>query len=110
MSLTPHTAQGPYRTVEEELDRFFQQRPDQPQAGYSDTHILEISSLLRNSEHPSWSQVPRIYVVLRTIGQLQLLDEFIDQGITDIWLPFSVESLPTKLSPSARIQFLECQS
>jgi serine/threonine protein kinase len=57
-----------------------------------------------------WSRVPRIYTVLRRIGQLQLLDAFIAQGITDIWLPFSASSLPELLSPSSRADFLRIQS
>jgi serine/threonine protein kinase len=57
----------------------------------------------------SWSLVPRIYIVLRILGQLQTLDGFIDQGINDLWFPFSASSLPKVLSLSFHDRFLETQ-
>ena len=56
-------------------------------ATYSDLELQQMSRLLRNMGRGSWSKVPRLYTILRIIGQLQLLDSFIDQGITDIWFP-----------------------
>jgi hypothetical protein len=54
--------------------------------------------------------VPRFITVLRLIDQLDPLDGFINDGITDIWFPFTDASLRTKLSLSARLGFQKCQS
>jgi hypothetical protein len=77
---------------------------------YTDSILQQIADLLRLSERERWSTVPRIYTVLRSIGQLQLIDEFIDEGFTDIWFPFTAHNLPPRLSPSIKAQFLTTQS
>jgi hypothetical protein len=106
----PVTSRNPYRTVEQKLGDFFSAQEENGQASYSDIQIHEISGLLRTLGRQSWSTVPRVYIVLRLVNQLQLLDMFIEQGITDIWFPFTEQSLPDTLSPSKRVQFLACQS
>lgn len=77
---------------------------------YSDVEFQHISVLLKDSGRDSWSNVPRIYTVLRTIGQLQVIDAFLDQGITDIWFPFSTSSLPRALSSTLHPQFFDVQN
>lgn len=77
---------------------------------YTDQDFLRISTYLRNVGQATWSNIPRIYTVLRLINQLDLIDLFVDQGITDIWLPFSPASLPNALSPTIRACFVEKQS
>jgi hypothetical protein len=52
------------------------------QSPYDDTEVHKISSLLQR-QYQVWSRVPRLYIVLRTIDSLELLDEFIDLRITD---------------------------
>jgi hypothetical protein len=47
--------------------------------------------------------------VLRIIGQLQIIDKFLYQGITDIWFPFSSATLPKALSSTLHAQFLDTQ-
>ncbi|KAH0558594.1 hypothetical protein GP486_004751 [Trichoglossum hirsutum] len=106
----PATSRTPYRTVEQKLGDFFSTGGERRKASYSDREIQQISGLLCATGRQSWSAVPRVYIVLRLINRLELLDMFIDQGITDIWLPFAERSLPGTLSPSVRAQFLECQS
>jgi hypothetical protein len=76
---------------------------------YTDFDFQEIFDLLRDGGRDPWSMVPRIYAVLRIIGQLQIIDSFIDQGITDIWFPFSTSSLPKILGSTLHPQFLEVQ-
>jgi hypothetical protein len=49
---------------------------------YTDIDIQEICALLK-LQAPRWSRVPRTYVVLRIIGQLDLLDACIDLGVSD---------------------------
>ncbi|CAD6591643.1 MAG: hypothetical protein ASARMPRED_005519 [Alectoria sarmentosa] len=78
-------------------------------ARYSDWDIQEISRHLQENERQAWSQVPRLYTVLRTIGQLQVIDAVLDQGISDIWFPFNASSVPGALSSSMRKEFLEMQ-
>lgn len=87
-------------------------RPDSagPSRKYTDNDFLQISTLLRESNNKSWSNVPRIYTVLRTIDQLQHLNTFIDQGITDIWFPFDRRNIPDFLTPTNKSKFLEIQS
>jgi hypothetical protein len=38
-----------------------------------------------------------------------VLDDFIDQGITDVWFPFTANKLPKALSSSVQTQFLDTQ-
>jgi hypothetical protein len=77
---------------------------------YADADLLRIADLLRMSQREAWSSIPRIYTVLRCIGQLQLIDEFIQDGISDFWFPFTHKELPSQLSTSTKAQFLNTQS
>jgi TolA-binding protein len=76
---------------------------------YSDSKVCEISTLLQHS-NPRWSKVPRTYIVLRTIGYLNFLDEFIDLGFSDYWFPVTERTLPPSLRPSVRAAFISAQS
>lgn len=98
--------------AEQKLGDFFPTPidPAAPKTKYSDASLQQIANLLRVSHRERWSAVPRIYTVLRNIEQLQLIDEFIDEGFTDIWFPFTARNLPPKLSPTLKAQFLSTQS
>jgi hypothetical protein len=78
-------------------------------AQYTDFEICQISLLLKQSS-PEWSKVPRIYIILRTINCLSLLDTFIDLGFSDYWLPFTERSLPHCIRPSQRSEFVTTQN
>lgn len=101
-----------YRSLDEKMATYF----PPPSIGriaperYTDADILEISCLLELMGRSAWSSVPRIYIILRRIGELQVLDAFTAQGITDIWFPFSTNSLPDLLRPSLKVEFLRLQS
>ena len=85
---------------------------DGPRLPYTDRDMLSISQYLRESGHLKWSEAPRLYTVLRTIGQLQILEPMLDEGFSDIWFPFKASgasSVPTLLSASLRAKFLEVQ-
>ena len=82
----------------------------EPRARYSDRDIQEISCHLQSNGKQAWSQVPRLYTILRTIGQLHIIDALIEQGISDYWFPFDTKSVPTLLSSSMQYHFLESQS
>jgi len=47
---------------------------------------------------------------LRLIGQLQYFDSFLDQGVNDLWLPFSAVSLPSSLGLAYHEEFLKRQT
>jgi heat shock protein 1/8 len=98
------------RSVEQRLSEYFHSSTIAGlRTGYTDAELQHISSLLRNTGQATWSSVPRIYTVLRQIGQLQLIETFIEDGITDIWFPFTNASLPEVLSPSIRANFINMQ-
>ncbi|KAK5011660.1 hypothetical protein LTR28_009894 [Elasticomyces elasticus] len=75
---------------------------------YSDSEIARISSLLKHLNQ-RWAKVPRTYIVLRTIKCLEHLDDFIDLGFSDHWLPATERSLPQCLRPSPRRAFVDAQ-
>jgi TolA-binding protein/tRNA A-37 threonylcarbamoyl transferase component Bud32 len=79
------------------------------QTGYTDVQILQVSRLLRQV-NLQWCKVPRLYIVLRTIDCLTDIDNFIDLGCSDHWLPFTEQGLPSCLRPSKRSQFVDVQS
>lgn len=103
------TAATPPTSVEKRLGEFFLGLTSEERGNYSDQDLQDIAFLLRNTGRESWSRVPRIYTVLRRIGQLELLDEFVETGITDIFFPFTPSSLPDKLPPSVRNRFVDTQ-
>jgi hypothetical protein len=112
-SSAPITSNGPEldRNNEKAMALFFPSTdPLSESRTFSERDCDEIRRLLRCLGKPSWSILPRIYIVLRTINQLNVMDDFVAIGVTDIWLPFSEASLPEALkSPSARRHFLETQ-
>lgn len=83
---------------------------DEPRTRYSDADIHSISRCLKELQRHAWSEAPRLYTVLRTIDQLQILDAILEEGISDFWLPFSAASVPKSLSPSLRTKFLDTQA
>jgi hypothetical protein len=98
-----------FASIETRLGMYFTDQDGQVREKYTDKDLRTIALLLQSTGRRTWSTVPRIYTVLRRIGQHQLLDDFIDLGITDIWLPISASSLPDKLSPSIRSSFVDTQ-
>lgn len=107
MPLSPPAT--PLLSTEARLSTFFAETRV-PRSKYSDQELQDISTILRAMGRQSWSAVPRIYTVLRNIGELHLLDDFIDLGVTDIFFPFSATSLPEKLSPTVRARFVDAQN
>ena len=58
----------------------------------------------------TWASIPRVYIVLRLIGALHLLDSFLALGMNDLWLPFSQSTLPAMITTPYHERFLEPQS
>src|SRR5271170_4962023 len=72
--------------------------------------IRQVSDGLRQMGKDSWSREPRLYTVLRMVNQVQVIDSLVAQGVSDIWFPFNLKTLPDALrSPSSRYEFLEAQ-
>ena len=97
------------RSLEHLLSPYQQDAPGQ-RVRLSESDVKQISSLLQYLDKPSWARVPRLYVVLRLVKHVHIIDSFIAQGISDIWFPFSLKTLPESLrSASARYDFIELQ-
>ena len=82
---------------------------EEPRTAYSDREIHEISRCLKFADQHEWSNAPRLYIVLRLIGQLMILDTLLGEGINDLWFPFKPEAVPKLLSPDLRLLFLDVQ-
>jgi hypothetical protein len=77
---------------------------------FTDEDIRKLSDLLRRSGRETWSSIPRIYATLRMIDQLQMIDAFVNQKITDKSFLFEHKTLPKEFNdPSARSAFLHAQ-
>ena len=103
--------------VQSQLDGFFM-NGDHDRSVYSNQEIQIISQLLGASYPvtqipPSrrlWSQVPRLYIVLRVIGQLQSLDTIVKNGFTDVGFPFTSATVPKGFNVAWQADFLKKQS
>lgn len=103
-----HPTAGASKPIEEiKLSDYF--NTEETQRVFTDIDCQIISNILQKSGKASWSVAPRIYIILRKLGQLQLLDAFLDQGISDLWLPFTTASLPQCLSLAYHNEFLKLQ-
>lgn len=83
---------------------------EEPRTSYNDAECADIARLLKDTDREAWSQVPRIYTVLRNIGQLQAITGFLDLGMNDLWLPFQISQLPKSLPSFYREKFIQSQS
>lgn len=92
-----------------QLTRAFTSPEANSRTRYTDQEVDEISTILSTQGQHSWSSVPRLYIVLRKIGQLQALDALIDQDVNDYWFPFEPRSVPRLLNAPAQQAFLTAQ-
>lgn len=88
------------------LDELFPESGWDRKSRYTDAEFEWLVSYLRNTGHESWTRAPRIYTVLRLIDRVDLVDAFLQREITDIWFPFSENTLPRLLKQPHRAQFL----
>jgi heat shock 70kDa protein 1/2/6/8 len=79
-------------------------------AMYSDAKFDRIATYLRNNGHAEWCSNPRLYTVLRLMDRLDVFSSFLQQGLSDIWFPFSSATLPSTLSTEIQFLFLDTQS
>jgi hypothetical protein len=78
-----------------------------PRTTYTDQDLADIAQLLQETGRRSRSQVPRIYTVLRLIGQVMAINSFLEQGVNDMWFPFNVSQLPQTMSAIHRGRFID---
>lgn len=86
--------------------------PGKPaQSTFSEDDIRDIADVLRRYDEAAWSRIPRIYITLRLINHLSVIDLFLDANITDVSFPFSLKTLPEALKDKdTRMLFIEKQS
>ncbi|KAH7118945.1 kinase-like domain-containing protein, partial [Dendryphion nanum] len=76
---------------------------------YTTSDIIKISTILgRLNSH--WKRVPRMYIVLRSIDHLPLLDDLITAGLSDYLFPMTERHLCNHMQTSVREEFLKAQS
>lgn len=90
------------------LDRLFSRSGESTKV-YSDDEFEQMSTFLRNTGQPEWSEHPRLYTVLRLIGHMDALNSFLEQGIRDLGFPFTPKTLPATLEPEVQHAFLDMQ-
>jgi hypothetical protein len=77
---------------------------------FTESDLRSVSDILYRAGKQHWSKIPRTYSTLRMVNQLELIDAFITQGLSDTSFPFTLQTLPEELrSPSKRLEFLEAQ-
>lgn len=96
------------------LQRWFPESPPgsstvaQPKR-FSETDLRGISDVLQRVGRGTWSRIPRIFTVLRLLDRLDVIDLFLAQAISDVYFPFTHQTLPQSLNPSAAHEFLQVQ-
>lgn len=107
--LDGHTPEVPaHVTSTKQLSGFFTQPEENSRGLYTDIEIGTISTLLKICT-PRWSRIPCTYIILRTIGHLDLIERLLDAGFSDYWFPVTERQLPSCLSPSVRAAFVKSQ-
>lgn len=75
---------------------------------FGEPEFKGISTVLRQFGRDSWSHNPKIYALLHIINEVRAMEDFLSQGYSDAWLPFSHRNLET-LRPRAMKDFLDAQ-
>ena len=92
------------------LDDVFLSKMQDGQNHFDESVITLIAQLLEASGSTALTRSPRLYIVLRTIEKLDLIDDLLAQNITDYWLPFEKRGLPRCLSPPSQEAFVQAQN
>jgi serine/threonine protein kinase len=96
-----------FATPAERLATYFDAA--RPRAQFEDSDIDEVALLLQQCDHVA-SRCPRTYILLRTIGHLEVIDRLIGEGFTDSWFPVEHRSLPSFLEPSVKSSIVKEQN
>jgi hypothetical protein len=83
---------------------------------YSEQEIKQVAAQLLRDGKNTWSQNPRLYIILRDIGQIedtiqpQLVDKLINDGFNDFWIPIVSRDILQQILPrNLHSQFLRTQ-
>ena len=80
---------------------------DGSKKSYTAADLAMISAYLRTQGEEKHSRNPKLYTVLRLIGELDLYDHFVGRGISDATVPFlSYESLPPAINLDIARKFM----
>ena len=90
------------------VDSIFQLHQERVYA-FTEAEISTIAQFLRGTS-PSWSVIPRVYIILRVIGCLDSCETIFKSGFSDDELPVSCRHVPKQLSSEACSQFLVTQT
>lgn len=102
MSLT----EPPYETPADRLATFFD--VSQPCDAFDDLKIEEVALLLQRLEHFA-QKSPRTYIVLRSIGRLEVLERILEEGFHDACFPVELRGLPDFLDPRIKASIVQNQ-
>ncbi|KAF2870335.1 kinase-like domain-containing protein [Massariosphaeria phaeospora] len=68
-----------------------------------------ISQYLSSVGHVTWAENPKLFYLLDWLNLLDLIDKFLEQGLTDWWFPFRKGTLQNLLDAQGRKRFLDDQ-
>lgn len=75
-----------------------------------DADFRQLADFCSRAGYPQWGLRPRTYAVLRMIGYPDIIENFINERLTDIFLPYSEDNLPSFVTGEARRRFIDCQN
>lgn len=81
-----------------------------PRKRLRDAEFMKIADWCKLVGKPQWALRPRTFIVLHMIGRVDAIEDFINENLSDIALPYSDTNLPPSLTGDARARFLEYQN
>jgi Protein kinase domain len=76
-----------------------------------DAEFIRVAEWCSMYGKPEWSLRPRTFIILHFIGCHDALDGFVDEGYSDLALPYTASNLPRAVKgDKARRQFLDLQN
>ncbi len=100
--------------VEEAMAKMFPLNPGLDELAsrgpFTDDEVRSVCAHLKQSGKPEWSLRPRTYIILRMLDGIELMNDFIREGLFDTSLPYSEKTLPGVVGTAAREQFLKFQT
>lgn len=75
-----------------------------------DAQFRQLAEFCNRAGFPQWGLRPRTFAVLRMIGCPEAIEHFIEERLTDIFLPYSEDNLPSFINGQIRRRFLDCQN
>ncbi|OCK82434.1 kinase-like protein [Lepidopterella palustris CBS 459.81] len=76
---------------------------------FCDADFVRISAVLVACGRPLWAKLPRTYSILRLIGELSTMPAFVEKDVTDLFIPYTHDNLPSSLAPCIREKFIRIQ-